>query len=153
MAQTTDTKAENKIVELATFFVGEALCGMDILKVQEINKLMERTWVPQAPEYVLGVLNLRGKIVTIIDLGKKLSLSATQLSDATRNIIVDSQDEYIGLLVDRIGDVVLADWDKVEPPPSNISGVQGKFFEGVYKTENSLVGILDVEEVLKEKEH
>lgn len=153
MAQTTDTKAENRIVELATFFVGEALCGMDILKVQEINKLMERTWVPQAPEYVLGVLNLRGKIVTIIDLGKKLSLSATQLSDATRNIIVDSQDEYIGLLVDRIGDVVLADWDKVEPPPSNISGVQGKFFEGVYKTENSLVGILDVEEVLKEKEH
>lgn len=152
MAQTTDTKAENKIVELATFFVGEALCGMDILKVQEINKLMERTWVPQAPEYVLGVLNLRGKIVTIIDLGKKLGLSATQLSDATRNIIVDSQDEYIGLLVDRIGDVVLADWDKVEPPPSNISGVQGKFFEGVYKTENSLVGILDVEEVLKEKD-
>ncbi len=152
MAQTTDTKAENKIVELATFFVGEALCGMDILKVQEINKLMERTWVPQAPEYVLGVLNLRGKIVTIIDLGKKLSLSATQLSDATRNIIVDSQDEYIGLLVDRIGDVVLADWDKVEPPPSNISGVQGKFFEGVYKTENSLVGILDVEEVFKEKD-
>lgn len=153
MAQTTDTKAENRIVELATFFVGEALCGMDILKVQEINKLMERTWVPQAPEYVLGVLNLRGKIVTIIDLGKKLGLSATQLSDAIRNIIVDSQDEYIGLLVDRIGDVVLADWDKVEPPPSNISGVQGKFFEGVYKTENSLVGILDVEEVLKEKEH
>ncbi|MCK4486461.1 MAG: chemotaxis protein CheW [Desulfobacterales bacterium] len=152
MAQTTDTKAENRIVELATFFVGEALCGMDILKVQEINKLMERTWVPQAPEYVLGVLNLRGKIVTIIDLGKKLGLSATQLSDATRNIIVDSQDEYIGLLVDRIGDVVLADWDKVEPPPSNISGVQGKFFEGVYKTENSLVGILDVEEVLKEKD-
>lgn len=152
MAQTTDTKAENRIVELATFFVGEALCGMDILKVQEINKLMERTWVPQAPEYVLGVLNLRGKIVTIIDLGKKLGLSATQLSDASRNIIVDSQDEYIGLLVDRIGDVVLADWDKVEPPPSNISGVQGKFFEGVYKTENSLVGILDVEEVLKEKD-
>ncbi|MBW1676385.1 MAG: chemotaxis protein CheW [Deltaproteobacteria bacterium] len=152
MAQTTDTKAENRIVELATFFVGEALCGMDILKVQEINKLMERTWVPQAPEYVLGVLNLRGKIVTIIDLGKKLGLSATQLSDAIRNIIVDSQDEYIGLLVDRIGDVVLADWDKVEPPPSNISGVQGKFFEGVYKTENSLVGILDVEEVLKEKD-
>jgi len=152
MAQTTDTKAENRIVELATFFVGEALCGMDILKVQEINKLMERTWVPQAPEYVLGVLNLRGKIVTIIDLGKKLGLSQTQLSDASRNIIVDSQDEYIGLLVDRIGDVVLADWDKVEAPPSNISGVQGKFFEGVYKTENSLVGILDVEEVLKEKD-
>ncbi|NVM20938.1 MAG: chemotaxis protein CheW [Desulfobacterales bacterium] len=150
MSQTTHT-ANNKVVELATFFVGEALCGMDILRVQEINKLMERTWVPQAPQYVLGVLNLRGRIVTIIDLGKKLGLSPTKPSDATRNIIVTSQDEYIGLLVDRIGDVMLARWDKIESPPSNIKGVQGKFFEGVYKTYDSLVGILDVEEVLKDE--
>lgn len=63
---------DKKIVELATFYVGNALCGMDILKVQEINKLMQMTKVPQAPEYVLGILNLRGQIVTILDLGKKL---------------------------------------------------------------------------------
>ena len=107
------------------------------------------TKVPQAPEYVLGVLNLRGRIVTVIDLGRKVGLSPTKLSSESRNIVVNSKDEYIGLLVDRIADVELAERDKVEPPPANIGGVQGKFFEGVFKTRNSLIGILNVEEVLK----
>jgi purine-binding chemotaxis protein CheW len=151
MAQALETKSNDKTVELATFYVGDALCGMDILKVQEINKLLEMTIVPQAPEYVMGIVNLRGQIVTVIDLGKKLSLSSTELTDMTRNIIVNSKGEHIGLLVERISDVVQANWEKVEAPPANIGGVQGKFFKGVFKTENSLIGILDVEEVLKEE--
>lgn len=152
MAQLGDNKAGNEIVELSTFYVGDALCGMDILKVQEINKLLEMTKVPQAPEYVKGILNLRGQIVTVIDLGKKLGLSETQISHDTRNIIVNSKNEYIGLLVDRIGDVERTEWGAVEPPPANIEGVQGKYFEGVFKTEKTLIGILNVEEVLKEQE-
>jgi purine-binding chemotaxis protein CheW len=139
---------QNSTVDLATFYVGEALCGMDILKVQEINKLMEMTFVPQAPEYVMGILNLRGQIVTIVDLAKKLRLSSTKLNDMSRNIIVNSKGEYIGLLVSRISDVVAADWEKVEPPPANIGGVQGKYFKGIFKTETKLIGILDVEKVL-----
>ena len=89
MSQSSQTEVHNDTVELASFFVGEALCGMDILKVQEINKLIEMTRVPQAPEYVLGILNLRGEIVTIIDLGKKLGLKSTEISDKTSNIIVN----------------------------------------------------------------
>jgi purine-binding chemotaxis protein CheW len=147
-----ETIKGHRIVELATFYVGDALCGMDILKVQEINKLLDMTEVPQAPEYVKGILNLRGQIVTIIDLGKKLGLSDTSRTSDTRNIIVNSNNEYIGLMVDRIGDVVRTDLETVEPPPANIGGVQGKYFEGVVKTENNLIGILDVEEVLKEEE-
>ena len=148
MVGAATAKSGNKNVELATFYVGDSLFGMDILKVQEINKHMEMTVVPQAPEYVTGILNLRGQIVTVIDLGQKLGLSSTELTDESRNIIVKSKDEYIGLLVDRISDVAVADWEKVEPPPANIGGVQGKYFEGVFKTENSLIGILDEEEVL-----
>ena len=138
-------------IELATFYVGEALCGMDILNVQEINKLMEMTKVPQAPEYVTGILNLRGQIVTVIDLGKKLGLTATELSDSTRNIIVNSGNEHIGLLVSSISDVVEAKWDKVEDPPANIGGVQGGLFKGVFKTQDRLIGILDVNKVLSEE--
>jgi purine-binding chemotaxis protein CheW len=138
----------SRTVEMATFYVGKALCGMDILNVQEINKLMDMTTVPQAPDDVMGILNLRGQIVTIIDLGKKLNLGKTELSDMSRNIIVNSKDEYIGLLVSRISDVVEAEWDKVEPPPANIGGVQGKFFKGVFKTKDRLIGVLDVEKVL-----
>ncbi|MGA7143335.1 MAG: chemotaxis protein CheW [Desulfobacterales bacterium] len=150
MHQSSQTDTNKDRVELATFFVGDALCGMDILKVQEINKLIDMTKVPQAPEYVLGILNLRGEIVTVIDLGKKLGLKSTDLNDKTRNVIVNSNEEHIGLMVERIDDVVQAEWGKVEKPPANICGVQGKFFAGVYKTEDRLVGILDVEKVLED---
>jgi purine-binding chemotaxis protein CheW len=142
---------KNQSVELATFYVGEALCGMDILNVQEINKLMEMTNVPQSPDYVTGILNLRGQIVTVIDLGIKLGLTPTELSDTTRNIIVNAENEYIGLLVSRISDVVEAKWDKVEDPPANLGGVQGAFFKGVFKTKDRLIGILDVTKVLAEE--
>ena len=139
-----------KTVELATFYIGDSLCGMDILKVQEINKLLEMTEVPLAPDYVRGILNLRGQIVTVIDLGSKLDLSATVTTGETRNIIVNSNGEYIGLLVDRIGDVERTIEDKIESPPANIGKIQGRYFEGVFKKENSLIGILNVEEILKD---
>lgn len=150
MERSNLTNRNNESVELATFYVGEALCGMDILKIQEINKLMEMTTVPQSPDYVLGILNLRGQIVTIIDIGKRLGLSAITIDDFSRNIIVNSKNEHIGLLVSKIGDVVSAEWDKVENPPANIGGIQGVFFKGVFKTENHLIGILDAEKVLIE---
>jgi purine-binding chemotaxis protein CheW len=151
MEHSAQTNRQGDTVELATFFVGEAICGMDILKVQEINKLIEMTRVPKAPEYVLGILNLRGEIVTIIDLGKKLGLESTGINDKTRNIIVSSNEEHIGLMVEQICDVVQAEWDKVEKPPNNIGNVQGRFFTGVYKTEDRLIGILDVEKVLEDE--
>jgi purine-binding chemotaxis protein CheW len=143
------SKLTKNIIELATFYVGNALCGMDILKVQEINKLMEMTKVPQAPDYMVGILNLRGQIVTIIDLGQKLGLGNVEVSNESRNIIINAPGEHVGLLVTKISDVVMADPDKIEPAPANMSGVQGSFFIGVYKTENKLIGILDIKEVLK----
>jgi purine-binding chemotaxis protein CheW len=151
MSQSLRNEIHSDTVELASFYVGEALCGMDILKVQEINKLIEMTRVPQAPEYVLGILNLRGEIVTIIDLGKKLGLKSTEVNHKTRNIIVNSNGEHIGLMVEQISDVIQVEWEKVEPPPANIGDVQGKYFTGVFKTADRLIGILDVEKVLKEE--
>lgn len=152
MRLSAKTEMHSDTVELASFYVGKALCGMDILKVQEINKLIEMTRVPQAPDYVLGILNLRGEIVTIIDLGKKLGLKSTDLTDRTRNIIVNSNGEYIGLMVEQISDVIQVEWEKVESPPANIGKMQGKFFTGVFKTKDRLIGILDVEKVLEEND-
>ncbi len=140
--------APKTIVELATFYVGSALCGMDILKIQEINKLMQMTKVPQAPDYVMGILNLRGQIVTIIDLGKKLGLGSTNTSADPRNIIVNDSGSHVGLLVREISDVVEADMEKKENSPANMKGIQGEFFTGVYKTQKALIGILDIEKVL-----
>lgn len=144
-------KNDNQVLELATFFIGDALCGIDILNIQEINRHMEATWVPQSPDYVIGVLNLRGRIVSVIDLGKKLGLSPIKKSKDSRNIIIQSQDEQIGFMVDRISDVLLAEKDKIEPAPANIGGLQGRYFKGVFKTKDSLIGVLDIEEALKDQ--
>ncbi len=149
MAETTiDTSSQD--LEFSTFYVGGALCGINILNIQEINKHFEITKVPQASDYVEGILNLRGRIVTIIDLGRKLGLDSVNKNKDNRNIIVNSEDEHIGLLVDGISDVVTAKKEGIEPAPSNIGGVKGKFFQGVLKTEKQLIAILDIDEVLKE---
>jgi purine-binding chemotaxis protein CheW len=145
---TKDTAAQS--LEFSTFYVGGALCGINILNIQEINKHFDITRVPQAADYVKGILNLRGRIVTIIDLGAKLGLEPVTENKDNRNIIVNSDDEHIGLLVDAIKDVVSARQDDIEPSPSNIGGVKSKFFQGVLKTEKDLIGILDIDEVLKE---
>jgi len=141
-------KKKDERLDLATFFVGDVLYGIDILNIQEINRHVGVTAVPRAPSYVEGVLNLRGRIVTVIDLGKKLGASPIRAGRHNRNIIIDSEDEYIGLLVDRICDVATADKGKIEPAPANIGGIQGRYFDGVYKTDTSLVGILNINEVL-----
>jgi len=137
-------------LEFSTFYVGGSLCGINILSIQEINKHFEITKVPQASDFIEGILNLRGRIVTIIDLGKKLGLAPVNKDKDNRNIIVNSEDEHIGLLVDSISDVVIAKSEDIEPAPSNIGGVKGKYFQGVLKTEKQLIGILDIDEVLKE---
>ncbi len=146
------TDSPKRLVELATFYVGDALCGMDILKIQEINKLTQMTKVPQAPDYVIGILNLRGQIVTIIDLGKKIGLGETEINQDSRNIIVNDSSGHVGLLVRQISDVVSADMERREPAPANMHGIQGDFFTGVYKTEQTLIGILDVDKVLSIEE-
>jgi len=148
MKETKSNTGSKKIVELATFYIGDALCGMDILKIQEINKLMQMTKVPQAPEYVLGILNLRGQIVTIIDLGLKLGLGKTDITQDPRNIIVNSSGGHVGLLVRKISDVVSADMEKKERAPANMRGIQSEYFNGVYKTDSHLIGILNIDKVL-----
>ncbi len=137
-------------MEFSTFYVGGALCGINILNIQEINKHFEITRVPQASDYIEGILNLRGRIVTIIDLGKKLGLEPVKKNKENRNIIVNSEDEHIGLLVDSISDVVVSRKNEIEPAPSNIGNIKGKYFQGVVKTDTQLIGILDIDEVLKE---
>ncbi|MCP3924137.1 MAG: chemotaxis protein CheW [Desulfobacterales bacterium] len=147
----THTLIDNsKDVELSTFYIGDTICGIDILNIQEINKHLEFTSVPHSSDDIKGILNLRGKIVTIFDLGKRLGLNTARIGKNSKNIIVNSGDEHIGFLIDEICDVVKANRNDIEPAPSNMGGVKGKFFKGVLKTEEQLVGILDIDVVLEE---
>lgn len=146
------TQTQESLTELATFLVGEALCGMEIQQIQEINKMTQMTRVPQAPADVLGILNLRGQIVTVIDLARRLGLGSTEPTPQTRIIIVNTAGGKVGILVNRISDVVAVDLRHKEASPANMRGIQGRFFNGVCKRDNGLVGLLNIERVLGHEE-
>ena len=134
--------------KLALFESGNLLCGLDIVHVQEINKNIAVTVVHRAPDYVCGVINLRGEIVTVVDLRSKFGFEPLAPDAETQIVIVRQGDENIGLLVDSVSDVVSADEKDIEPPPSNLAGVTGHFFKGIFKLEHSLVAILNIDELL-----
>ena len=152
MNSTAEVSKENGLRELVTFYVGEALCGIDILNVQEINKLRKWTPVPHSDEHILGILSLRGNIVTIFDLGRKLGTRPTVAGEKSRNIIVNVDNECTGLSVDSIGDVVSVDNSRISEPPANVNGIQSGFLEGVFKTESKLIAILNVEAIIGNNE-
>ena len=138
---------------VSTFFMGDTVWGINILKAQEVIRIVDVTRVHHAPDYIVGIINLRGKIVTIIDLAKKLNLTKLTITPISRIIIVQWKNEYIGFLVDKVSDVISAQKEKLIPPPSNINGTQGKYFEGVYQEDKQLIAILDVDQVLSNKEN
>ncbi len=121
--------------------------GIDILNVHEINKVREWTPVPHADDFVKGILSLRGSMVTILDLGKKLGLAETAITEHTRNLIVNSEGHRVGFLVDRIGSVTHAHWDQLCEPPAITQGVHGRYLKGILKSDTDRVAILDVDAV------
>ena len=144
----TSTISRSTEREYATFYVEDALLGVDIRTVQEINRNVELTHVPHAPPAVRGVMNLRGEVCTVIDLRAVFGMPEREDSRTTRNIVVSSGGERIGLLVDRIADVVRAADNEIDSPPGNLNGIETRFFNGVHKLDNELLLVIDVEEVL-----
>ncbi|MFP4034238.1 MAG: chemotaxis protein CheW [Desulfovermiculus sp.] len=134
-------------IQLACVYVGSMLCGFDIQHVQEIKKHTEVTNVPLSPPYIRGIMNLRGQIVTVIDMSIKLNLPSRE-NEQRKIVIVNWDGEFIGFLVDRISDVFTIQQDKIKPPPSNIQGAQGRYFQGVYHLKNDLIGLIDIDAVI-----
>jgi len=151
MRQDADQSSEST-KELAIFQVGEMPCGLDTSQVREIIKNTQLTKVHLAPDYVKGVINLRGEIATVIDLRIKFGLTVTDKEKNTEIVVVRVASENIGLMVDRVRDVIWADKKEITPPPSNIGGVTGIYFEGIFKMKHELVSILNCEELLKMEE-
>jgi purine-binding chemotaxis protein CheW len=134
--------------EYASFYVADALMGVSIGQVEEINHNLELTPVPHAPAWVRGVMNLRGAVVTVVDLRVVLGLEPTVITRKTCNVVVRSGSEQIAILADRVADVVRAPAREIEMPPANVAGNEERFFRGVYKLDRELLVILDIDAVL-----
>ena len=143
--------SENTTTSLiSSFYLDDTLFGIDTLRVQEAIRVTDITTVPHAQEYVMGVINLRGRIVTILNLAKKIGLQTSEISAESRIIIVSLDDEFAGLLVDQISDVIPVERGSIKPPPSNVKGAQANFFEGIYHRDQGLIVILRVDTILSD---
>lgn len=134
--------------QYSTFVVDGLLFGVDVIRVQEVIRYQEMTPVPLAPVVVHGLINLRGQIVTAIDLRQRLGLAARPADARPMNVVVRSDDGAISLLVDEIGDVVEANGDLWEPPPHTLPASVRPLIPGAYKLSNRLLLALDVDRTI-----
>ena len=148
MGETSALLAPAQVREWIVLEVGNIRCGIAITQIQEINKQIAMTPVHHAPAYVRGVINLRGQIVTVVDLRVKFGLPPLELDEDRCIVVVRWSGESIGLLADRIQDIVVADAADILDPPANICGVTGAFFSGIYPMEQGLVACMRLPELL-----
>lgn len=134
--------------EYVTATIGGQLFGLPILRVQDVFTPERVTRVPLAPPEIAGVLNLRGRIVTLIDLCRRLGLDARSGEDCAMAIGVESRGEFYGLLIDAIGEVLKLDEDAREPNPLNLEPALARVSRGIYRLDGQLLVMLDVDRVL-----
>jgi purine-binding chemotaxis protein CheW len=145
---TTETERDSKMVLLSTFFVGDSLCALDAAGVQEVIRVDSLTRIRNAPEQVAGAINLRGRIVTLLDLGIILGFGPSTLTKESRIFIVEDRSEFLGLLVDRVGEVAEMEPDRVDPLPVNMPAARARCFRGIYRSGGNVVALLNPAEVL-----
>ncbi len=130
-------------MQLATFYVDNLFFGIDVMEVQEVLRKQELTPVPLASDTVEGLINLRGQIITAIDLRKRLKIKPRETDAKCMNIIVQGDEGALSLVVDRVGDVVELTEETLEPVPNTLSSEQKEVVQGVYKMPGTLLLWLD----------
>jgi len=140
---------ENQFV---VFMLGDEKYGVDILNVSTISEYLEITKVPDAPNYVEGIINLRGDIIPVINLKKRFSIAEKEISDETRIIIYSIKGVAIGFLVDEASQVMRINDEDVEPTPSILRGSDREYISGVGKQDGRIIIILDFAKILSESE-
>jgi len=144
-------KKENvseELLQLVTLTLGTEEYAVDILKVQEINRMKEITRVPNSPSYVEGVINLRGKVIPVVNLRSKFGLQEKENDERTRIIIMDIQGIIMGLIVDSVSEVLRIPSNIVEPTPPMASNISSEFIKGIAKLEDRLIILLDMDKLL-----
>ncbi|GBG56277.1 chemotaxis protein CheW [Sporomusaceae bacterium FL31] len=141
------TYSSNEI-QLVVFKLGREEYGVSILQVQEIKRMTDITRVPHTPDYITGVINLRGSVLPVVDLKKRLDLPAQTHTDHTRIIIVKIDEIVVGMVVDAVSEVLAIDQENIESPDAVVGGVAANFISGVGKLDNRLLILLNLEMII-----
>ncbi len=148
--------ADEKQIQLVTFQLGEEFYGVDIMQVNEIQKVQEIRAIPNAPNYVDGIFNLRGQIIPIINLHKRFHLRRAELSEEDKLLsgflILSLDDMQLGVYIDKVSRVITIDRNKIQPPPQMISGIGAEYIQGVSNEDSGYLIILDIRRIFDPKE-
>ena len=149
MSENNGVTGERQVV---VFDLNEEAHGVDISQVREIIRMEEITRVPRAPEFVEGIINLRGKVNPVVDLRARFSMPSTERTDEHRIVVVDVDGQDIGMVVDAVTEVSRTPSDSIEPPSSVITTDDSEYLTGIVKTNDKLIILLDIAKVISESE-
>lgn len=153
MSQTaTQTSQQAQTVlddeQVVVFDVANEFYAVNIARVHEIIRLQQITVIPGAPEFVEGVINLRGKVIPVLDLRKRFHLNVSEHTRSSRIVVVELSNQTIGLIVDGVSEVLRIPADQVDPPSPLVAGIDSRYLRGIAKLENRLIVLLDIDKVL-----
>ncbi len=140
--------AAEAIEHLATFFLDREEYGVDVKLVQEIRRVTEITSVPRAPQFIKGVINLRGRIIPVVDLKRKLELGEVEVTPVSRIVVVKIRERLLGLLVDGASQVLKIPVSSIDAPPAEVVEKGGDYIRGVAKLEKRLIILVDLHKIL-----
>ena len=130
------------------FRLGNEEYGLDIMRVQEIILMGDITEIPEVPDYIRGLINLRGKVIPIVDLRRRFGLPAAEPTEHTRIIVVNASETTFGIVVDDVSQVLRVEGEQVEPPPPGLVGLDQRYIAGLLKLEGKIMIVLNPEALL-----
>ena len=152
MSTNTAQVQDNATLRWVTFFLSQEKYGINVMQVQEVLRVTEIAPVPGAPDYVLGIINLRGNVVTVIDTRQRFGLESKELDDSTRIVIVESNDQVVGILVDSVAEVIDLQLSEIESAPNVGTEDSSRFIQGVASQNDELLIIIDLNKLLSDEE-
>ena len=142
----------DSVVQWVTFRLADEIYGINVMQVQEVLRVSEIAPVPGAPHYVLGIINLRGNVVTVIDTRIRLGLETTEVTDSTRIVIIEGAKHVVGILVDCVAEVVDLATSEVESAPNVGNDESAKYIQGVASRDGELLILVDLNKLLTDEE-
>ncbi len=147
-----DNAVRDSVIQLVTFKLQEETYGINVMQVREVLRVSEIAPVPGAPPYVLGIINLRGNVVTVIDTRSRFGLPVTERDDASRIVIIESEKQVVGILVDSVAEVVELTMAEVDSAPNVGNEESSRYIQGVANREEDLLILVDLNKLLTEEE-
>jgi purine-binding chemotaxis protein CheW len=152
MKQSQQQDQKDQEIQWVTFRLDKEIYGIEVMQVQEVLRVTEITPVPGAPDYILGIINLRGNVVTVLDTRKRFGLPPKEIEDPSRIVIIEAVDQVVGMLVDSVAEVVYLRYTEIESSPNVGNEESSRFIQGVHSRNDSLLILVDVNKLLTENE-